>query len=1238
MPETNGRIPVLYIAPWVDFGGTDKATIDWFRWLDRDRFAPSLITTQPSKNRRLNEIHPFAEEVWPLPEHMSGPGFARFIFDFIHTRGVRVLHVMNSRLGFDLLPDLGALDGPPVVVVQLHVEEPDRSGFVRYVATRYGNLVDGFSLVSTELIGTVEGYDIPTSKLHMIPLGVDAAGEFNPARVRPLDSSQKDGRVKIIYPGRLTEQKDPLLMLDVIKAVVARNHPVQVDVVGDGPLEPAVRARVAELGLQQHVRLHPPTTELPRWLRDSDILLMTSLFEGIPCVIYESLAMGVPVVAPALSGNIELMGDTGGLLVDPRDDVNAYADAVSRLITDREQAQRLGAGGRERMLQSFSTRRMASEHEQLYETLLASSKRQPSTRPERVSKPPTIRLLSRPGTGSPLVTIVMPCFNDGKHLLSALESVFAQDYPAIEVIVVDDGSTDAGTLEVIDRLDRDDRVRVIRQPQNAGPSCARNRAIDQARGRYILPVDADNILLAGSVRRLVDQIQAAGERVGFIYPSFTYFGNRDYTFEPPDYNMFQLLQVNFADTCSLIDREAFDSGLRFDESIGLGHEDWDLFLALAAHDVIGSPSDRPVILYRKHGFTRSDRVEYRGAPFAEEIRARRPELYGHPSDFGAFGAYRGRQLEIKRRWAPALSIISTAPIDFASEPGATTLAGLSRQSCSDLEFVAQCPSIPAHTDCVIRRLPPDLAGSAEERARRALKMARGRFLLITSVPMQLLSDSTFVEKLLRELWDDNGLAVVAYADTEDVRAFPLQVIHAVDPELVPHSLAWRREAGDLLRGEVPDGPGLSPNAEAKALYDAGLNMRWRHVAPAGALAEDGGALSLGSFDPRTDPPRSIAVREERVRRWSHPPAIPSLPSGTVRRWAVGWTPAETLPLTRHVSHDGRTRLVTTSRQPPPGFRIEFDLGSIQHFSPPGTVRLIRRAGRFTTVPRGSAPHPSDEELGYLEQAPLPQLLAVELAMLPNGEETLIIAGERDHLWGQVLQRTALGYIEPFPIEPQKGPPYSSVLLPVLVRCLDGQRRRHVYAVVDPAAPSGHLPLSAELGQLASPTMRGAIPLYIDSGGRVSTPGYQPETPSPSPKRVARWALAPATWRNFGGWQGRARAVARRSFEAPRLTATPHLPHLPASDSKPHPLGYLYPEPGPGRLELLSAIHPVVRDQFLTHHAIEATDLGYECVTRLGYVAGQAPLTGVLGGRRVVAPWTSRFGIVARGGRGPREFL
>ena len=76
---SDGRTPILYIAPWVDLGGSDRGTIDWFKNIDRSRWAPSLITTTPSPNRWLHHIEPYAEEIWDLPDNdaplYDGPKF-----------------------------------------------------------------------------------------------------------------------------------------------------------------------------------------------------------------------------------------------------------------------------------------------------------------------------------------------------------------------------------------------------------------------------------------------------------------------------------------------------------------------------------------------------------------------------------------------------------------------------------------------------------------------------------------------------------------------------------------------------------------------------------------------------------------------------------------------------------------------------------------------------------------------------------------------------------------------------------------------------------------------------------------------------------------------------------------------------------------------------------------------------------------------------------------------------------
>ena len=105
----------------------------------------------------------------------------------------------------------------------------------------------------------------------------------------------------------------------------------------------------------------------------SDLLLMTSVFEGVPYMAYEAMAMGVPVVAPSLPGTVELMEPTGGILIDPRDDVEAYVEAILAMIDDEASPPGARRRGRARMLDDFSLRQMAEGHERLYDDLLANT-------------------------------------------------------------------------------------------------------------------------------------------------------------------------------------------------------------------------------------------------------------------------------------------------------------------------------------------------------------------------------------------------------------------------------------------------------------------------------------------------------------------------------------------------------------------------------------------------------------------------------------------------------------------------------------------------------------------------------------------------------------------------------------------------------------------------------------------------------------------------------------------------
>ena len=655
MPAVSeGRVPILYVAPWVDLGGADKGTIDWFKHIDRSRWAPSLITTQPSPNRWLHHVEPWAEEVWALPDLMPGSGFPAFILGFIESRGVRVVHIMNSRLAFDLMPDMTCLRKPPAIVVQMHAEEPDRSGYVRYVTTRYGNLVDAFSATSRQLREAIVAYDIPRSRVEVIYLGVDAEEEFNPEHVDPLPELAGAGP-RILWPGRLVEQKDPMLTLDVLAAVSARGTEFVLDVVGDGHMEPDMRRRAVELGVIDSIRWHPPSQGMARWYRSSDLLLMTSVFEGVPLVIYEALAMGVPVIAPALPGNLEFMDSDSGVLVDPRDDVDQYAAAIAGLLGDADRRRAMGERSRERMLSEFSVREMGRRHDELYGRLLAFRPAAARRRAGDLLEPKKARFVRRNDVPAPLrldrdrrpertVGLIVPCYRHGMFLPDCIGSIKKQTMPATAIVVVDDASDDEETRAALADLDRDPDVTILRQPVNSGPSAARNRALAELDTSYVLPLDADDMLVPDALERMVAQLEAAPSDIGFVYPNPQHIGNRSDYVPSPAYNLWLLMANNYCAAAALFDRRVFDAGVQYPEDVVFGHEDWDLLLQLAELGVYGQPAVGPTFLYRRRGFSRLNAVEYGPDSFQEAIKRRHPALYGARD-------------RIKARWAPAVSVL-----------------------------------------------------------------------------------------------------------------------------------------------------------------------------------------------------------------------------------------------------------------------------------------------------------------------------------------------------------------------------------------------------------------------------------------------------------------------------------------------------------------------------------------------------------------------------------------------------
>jgi glycosyltransferase involved in cell wall biosynthesis len=192
----------------------------------------------------------------------------------------------------------------------------------------------------------------------------------------------------------------------------------------------------------------------------------------------------------------------------------------------------------------------------------------------------------------PLVSAVVPAYNAEATLRETLESVRSQTHQRLEIIVVDDGSTDRTVAIVEDQQQSDSRIRLIRQ-KNAGVAAARNAGAAAAKGAYLAPVDADDLWHPTKIERQLAAFAHTGPEVGLVYTWFALIDADSriiHTKHCPDYTGWvlpTLAQFNIVGNGSspLIRLEAFRQTPGYDPTLrlrgGEGCEDWKLYCQLA---------------------------------------------------------------------------------------------------------------------------------------------------------------------------------------------------------------------------------------------------------------------------------------------------------------------------------------------------------------------------------------------------------------------------------------------------------------------------------------------------------------------------------------------------------------------------------------------------------------------------------------------------------------------------------
>jgi len=200
----------------------------------------------------------------------------------------------------------------------------------------------------------------------------------------------------------------------------------------------------------------------------------------------------------------------------------------------------------------------------------------------------------------PAVSVIVPCYNLGEFLDEAVESVLSQTWQDFEILIVDDGSTDASTTALLANYTRP-KTRVIRTPHR-GLAAARNTGVEQATGRYLCALDADDRLLPTFLERTVEVLES-NPKLTFCSAWLRTFGEEQWNWTPTRCDLPTLLWEDTVLTAALVRRaDVVEIGGYDTEMPEQGYEDWDLWLRLVSSGRAGTILPEILFEYRRrHG-------------------------------------------------------------------------------------------------------------------------------------------------------------------------------------------------------------------------------------------------------------------------------------------------------------------------------------------------------------------------------------------------------------------------------------------------------------------------------------------------------------------------------------------------------------------------------------------------------------------------------------------------------------
>ena len=347
----NNKINLLMIIPWMVMGGADQFNFDLISRLDKSKYDITIISTEPAVNTYRQAFEDYAT-VYDLSTFLDQKYWVAFINYIIEKNNINIILNTNSEFGYGMIPYLKAKHQNIPIIDYVHMEEwYNRNGGYSRDSSGVASVLDK-TLVCNENSRKIliDHFGRNEKEVETVYIGVDEK-KFDPSKYDSDKLKEKYNLPKdkyiMSFICRISEQKRPMLLLEVIKKLKETRDDFVVLIIGDGNLLNKMKSTAKKYNLLNNMIFMGRTNKTDEIYDVSDLTINCSIKEGLALTAYESLAMGVPVVSSDVGGQKELIDENTGVIVPcmqeeedifdfnySEEEVQNYVDAINKILAN----------------------------------------------------------------------------------------------------------------------------------------------------------------------------------------------------------------------------------------------------------------------------------------------------------------------------------------------------------------------------------------------------------------------------------------------------------------------------------------------------------------------------------------------------------------------------------------------------------------------------------------------------------------------------------------------------------------------------------------------------------------------------------------------------------------------------------------------------------------------------------------------------------------------------------------